>query len=288
MRKIWGVARLRFRQLLTSLRLPVVLGLLLLYLLGMYQPLRQMAVLTGMGVTPYGIIFLLSDQGGQITICALSLALFANAPFRDEMNDLITARSGRAALAAGNCLYILMTAVFYVIMLFGMPLLFSLPYTCFDPDWGSMLRSIVIDILPEGIFPRFYLDSWIMSQFSPLTALACSMALETLCIFLLGLIVYLGNRLFKRPVGLWASGALVMLDISIFNIFSSNWYRYSPLGLARLGKYQSMTLSYGFRFFALTSVIIMAGLILIEKLAPKLGKIQRPGAERSIIHERNG
>lgn len=278
MRKIWGIARLRFRQLLTSIRLPVVLGLVLLYLLALYQPLRRMAALTGMGITPYSLIFLLGDQSGQLTICALSLALFANAPFRDEMNDLITARSGRTALALGNCLYILMTAAFYVVMLFIIQMLICLPYTRLSLNWDSLLRAITIGALPEGISLLFYPDGWVMSQFSPLAALSLSMALETLCVFLLGLLVYLGNRLFRRPVGLWTSGALVMLDITIYNILSSRWYRYSPLGMARLSMYQSMSLSYSLRFFALTAAIIIASLILIEKYAPKLGKIRHPGA----------
>lgn len=278
MRKIWGVARLRFRQLLTSIRLPVVLGLVLLYLLALYQPLRRIAALTGMGITPYSLIFLLGDQTGQLTLCALSLALFANAPFRDEMNDLITARSGRTALALGNCLYILMASVFYVVMLFVIQMLICLPYTRLSLSWDPMLRAIAIGALPEGVSLLFYLDSWVMSQFSPLAALGLSIALETLCVFLLGLLVYLGNRLFRRPVGLWASGALVMLDITIYNILTSSWYRYSPLGLARLGMYQSLPFSDGFRYFALTSFVIIASLILIEKYAPKLGKIRHPGA----------
>ena len=288
MRKIWGVARLRFRQLLSSIRLPVVLALVLLYLLGAYQPLRRIAAATEMGITPYPIVFLLCDQSGQMTLCALSLALFSNAPFRDEMNDLIAARSGRAAMAAGNCLYILMTAVGYVLMLLVMQALISLPYLSLEADWGGMLRAITVNLIPEGIMPVFYPNSWVMAQFSPLRALACSCALETLCVFLLGLIVYLGNRLSRRPVGLWCAGALVVLDITIYNIFYDSWSRYSPLGLARLGLYQSTTLAHGFSFFFISSAIVVILLVLIEKYAPKLGLIRPSGLKRSVAHERNG
>ena len=287
MRKIWGVARLRFMQLLASVRLPVVLALVLLYLLGMYQPLRHFAAASEMSITPYFLIFLINNQMGQITLCALSLALFSNAPFQDEMNDLIIARSGRAALAAGHCLYIFMTALFYVFMLLVMQILVCLPYFRFESDWGSMLRAIAINTVPENIMPRFYPNNWIMAQFSPINALIDACVLETLCIFLLGLIVYLGNRLSARPVGLWCAGALVVLDITIYNLFSSIWDRYSPLGLARIGLYQRISPSYGLRFFAITAGSAIILLILIEKFAPKLTARQLCSQKRRMAHERN-
>ncbi len=287
MRKIWGVARLRFMQLLSSVRLPVVLALVLLYMLGMYQPLRRFAAVSEISITPYPLIFLINNQSGQITLCALSLALFSNAPFRDEMNDLIVARSGRAALAAGHCLYIFMTAVFYVLSLLVMQTLISLPYFRFESDWGTMLRTIAIGMIPDNVSVRFYTNNWVMSQFQPISALLYACALETLCIFLLGLIVYLGNRLSTRPVGLWCAGALVALDITICNILTNIWNLYSPLGMARLGLHQNISLAYGFRFFAITAGSAIILLILIEKFAPKLASRQFCSRKRRIAHERN-
>ena len=288
MRKIWGVARLRFVQLLTSVRLLFVMALALLYMLGLYRPLREFAAISQVSITPYPLIFVFNDQSAQLTLCALSLALFSNAPFRDEMHDLIVARSGRAALAAGHCLYIFMTAVFYVLVLFVMQVLICIPYFRFESDWGTMLRAIAIDTIPDSLWLRFSTNNWVMAQFKPATALLCACALEILCVFLLGLIVYLGNRLSKRPVGLWCSGALVVLDITISNIFPIIWNLYSPLGMARLGLHQNVSLAYGFRFFAITSGSAIVLLILIEKFAPKLAVMPFLRQKRRIAHERNG
>lgn len=181
---------------------------------------------------------------------------------------------------------IFMTALFYVLTLLVMQILVCLPYFRFETDWGSMLRAIAINIIPENIMPRFYPNNWIMAQFSPINALIDACVLETLCIFLLGLIVYLGNRLSARPVGLWCAGALVALDITIYNLFSSIWNHYSPLGLARIGLYQRISLSYGLRFFAITTGSAIILLILIEKFAPKLTARQLCSQKRRMAHER--
>lgn len=51
---------------------------------------------------------------------------------------------------------IFMTALFYVLTLLVMQILVCLPYFRFETDWGSMLRAIAINTVPENIMPRFY------------------------------------------------------------------------------------------------------------------------------------
>ena len=45
-------------------------------------------------------------------------------------------------------------------------------------------------------------------------------------------VVYWGNRLSGKPLGLWIAAGFVMLDTTIYNILPASLQRYSPLSLS--------------------------------------------------------
>lgn len=285
--RVGSVALVRFRQNITSARTLLVFGMLFLYIAGCLAPLRRFALGVGYGVPPYAIVFMIDDQLCQIVLAAGALVLFSGAPFRDGLNEYILPRAGRIRLALGNSLYILAMSVIYVLAIFIFQIVAMIPALEFTSGWGKVINSVSARLVSDEFAnaAQFWPSAALLRLYSPAAALALTLSLEVLCVAFLGMTVYIGNRLFSRPVGLWLGGGFVMLDITIFNVFSETMYRFSPLALPRLSSYAykhymplNGSFAYGYLFLGgCTALMIIAAVITERVLIQGRGGILRGG-----------
>ena len=229
-----------------------------LFAFSMLQPIADFARDVGYPATPYGFVFMCSDLIYQMIIMGGAIWLFCNAPFQDQLYPYLLARSGRRSWTTGNLFYIWATSFFYLLYLFVisiLPFLFNLSWSA---EWGKIWTTLAKTNVGGDYAISVLISDQIRSRFTPLQAVGASIALEWLCASLLGTLIYVGNRFFERPVGLWVAAFFVFYDITIYNMLSNWHYTYSPVSLARLTTTMgdsNVSLSYAFIFLILANVL---------------------------------
>jgi hypothetical protein len=242
-----------------------------IYAFSTVQPVSDFAQSVGERVTPYAPPFVIDDIVCQMFLMVTSVALFAGAPFKDDLYDYLLPRSGKTAMVIGNMIGIIWVSLAYVAFLFLMMALPLIFHMTFDSKWGK-IWSTMAAFPPDSSFGiMFAVSDSIRARFSPLQAMVLSFFLESGCAAFLGACVYCFNQLTDRATGLWVACGFAVLDITVYNMLPDWVNRYSPLALARLSSYAkgySLPMGrsplYGFLFFS-ACIVIMTGTIRINE-----------------------
>ncbi len=269
--KTLSLVRVRFLDDFPRPRTALVLGMMLLYILATIMPVREYGLWAKCGVAPGVFAFMVDEQFCQMVFVGGAVVLFSGAPFRSGLDAYMLPRAGRRSMALGNCAYILIGAILYVAVLFGFALTGLIGSLDIGDGWGKLLRSIGSGIVPDGYSSRFSVVPAIIFEYEAGYALGHALLLETLCIAFVGLSVYVGNRAFQKPVGLWLGSGLVMLDLTVYNMLGDQFYVISPVSLPRLSIYAfnihmpwNSSFAYGY-LFLLSGIIILIALALLEE-----------------------
>ena len=271
LKKVIGTLRIRLLQDFFVFRILLTFALMALYVAAALKPIRDFGVLAGCGVAPGIFVFMVDEHLCQLVFCGASLVLFSRAPFRSSMDSYLLPRSGRLSLALGNCLYILLVSALYVVSLFLTQTIYLNTSLDLGSNWGKLIRSLGQGIIPNGFSSEFYVNNSIVRLYDADWALLNVLSLETLCIAFLGIAIYVGNRAFAKPVGLWIGGGLVMLDLTIYNMLPDTWNVASPLALPRLSSYAYRyympfggSIAYGY-LFLISGIILLIAIALLEE-----------------------
>lgn len=271
MTKTLNIVRVRFLEDFPRPRTILVFSMMLLYVAATIIPVREYGLWAKCGVAPGVFACMVDEQLCQMVFAGGAVVLFSGAPFKNGMDTYMLPRAGRLSTALGNCAYLLILSVLYVSALFGFVLIGLAGALDMGSGWGKLLRSMGNGILPDGFSSRFSAVPAMLYQFDAGYALANALVLEVLCVAFIGLSVYVGNRAFQRPVGLWLGGGLVMLDLTIYNMLPEQFYTISPVSLPRLtlyaGNYRmpwNNTFAYGY-LFLISGVILMIAIALLEE-----------------------
>ncbi len=256
--------------------------MMLLYVAASLKPMREYGLWAGCGVSPAIFVFLVNEQLCQLVLAGGALVLFSGAPYRSQMDSYLLPRAGRVSLALGNCLYILCAAIVYVAALFAFELIGLAGALDWGNGWGKLLRSVAAGVIPDNFASQFLANASIIRLYEAGPALALTLSLEVLCVAFLGLTVYVGNRAFQRPVGLWLGGAFVMLDITIYNMLADWWNVISPLAMPRLSTYSyryylplNGTPAYGYLALGVGIALLIVCALLEETLSGRAGRLPR-------------
>lgn len=273
---IMHIGAMRFRRILFSGRSAMIFILMGIYCFSMIQPIADFARDAGERVTPYAPPFMINEHLCQLFLMIGAFALFAGAPYKDDLYSYTLARAGKGKMLAGNFVGMLGIAFLYVAFLF---LAMSLPFLgnmTTEGKWGKIWTTLAA-YPPTDYGMMFYVDDSIRAFYTPLQAMALEFLLETGCVAFLGMCVYLGNQFTNRPVGLWLAGGFVMLDVTTYNLFPDWVNKFSPLALARLSTYirsyympMNGSHFYGFCFYGAGIIAMLALIRAIEGLRKNL------------------
>ncbi|MBE5772329.1 MAG: hypothetical protein E7337_00160 [Clostridiales bacterium] len=269
--KVLGLLRIRLLQDFLSFRVLLVFALMALYVAAALKPMREFGDWAGCGVAPGIFVFLVDEHICQLVLCGAALVMFSRAPFRSDMDNYLLPRAGRLSLAMGNCLYILIVSVLYIGALFLTQTACLNTSLNLGDGWGKLIRSLGQGIVPDGFNSEFFVNNSIVRIYDANRALMNVLSLETLCIAFLGMVIYVGNRAFAKPVGLWIGGGFVMLDLTIYNMLPEAWNAFSPLALPRLSSYAYRyymplggSVAYGY-LFLVSGIIALIAIALLEE-----------------------
>lgn len=258
---------MRARQQLICWRAVAVFIIIGIFVFSYAQPFADFARNAQVNITPYAIVFIIDDYIAQLFLMLGAVALCAGAPFIDEQYPYLIARCGRRNMVLGNVLTVVLMTGVYVAFIYMASVLPMLDVLAFDKHWGKAWTTLAVNTAPvEGAM--ISINELIRSNLSPRRAMFINFFLEWGCATILGLTVYLFNRITDKPAGLWAAAGLVMLDTMIYNMLPNTFNGYSPLSLSRLSTFldgmMMYTFFYGVCFFALLAIVMTGALVVHE------------------------
>ncbi len=235
MRRSWACCRHDLRRLASTPRAWAVLVLTLLYVENQFAPIRDMLRIEGFTLNWPGMAtYFLSDA--QITMMAglgLLMLLF-DAPFTDETQRYIIARTGRGAWGRGQLMYVMLASAAYLAVFLLALLLFQSPWTDWSGGWSNGLAALAKEGYYEIYDTMIEYDPWLMDAYAPVQALSLSLSLHALAFLSLALIQYVVNVLGGGRIGFLLAAAPLLFDSVIEEFFDVPWFYFSPVTLSRL------------------------------------------------------
>lgn len=211
----------------------VVLLVLMFYMRSILEPVNNFLISVNVKSHPYVFPILMSDYIVPVVVMIGYLILICDAPFIKRGYLFIVARSGKVCWALGEILFLLTYAMSYAFMILIYTIINLLPNVEWGTDWGKAILTIMRTDAAE----QFYISGWnpvVVDNYHALEALIKSYVLFAAGLWLIGLIVFGMNYLFKNNIGIMLSGIIIFFDIAINNIFYEKYYRFSPASLMKL------------------------------------------------------
>lgn len=233
----------------------------------------------GIPVTPWSFSHITSDYICQLVIMVGAVALFCDAPFNSEIQKYILPRVGYFAWATGQCLYIVVLSICYILMILILSVISLLPNLEFQNGWGKVWGTLARTMAIRQYGIQFIIDDYLIGAYTPMQATMLSFLLSLACCIWLGLLTYFLNYISDAYVGTFISAGFVLMDITVANEWLPCFYKISPVTLAQLqalkgnNSLYQVELEYALWFFGVTIVCLIVGCVL----APKIYRYWRIG-----------
>lgn len=212
----------------------VIWGILILYLDSLLAPLRDMAVAMDVGVPVWVFTVLINDYIFPYLMLSLAIILFCNAPFFNQMSMYIIGRSGKLPWVLGMMLYLFLSSGIFIIMVLVGIVICLVGRMELTLGWGECIRLQAYSEVPERFRLSFAINASLISNYDPMEAMLMTVLLCWMVIFLLLLIVFIGNYISNEFIGAGIALGLVLLDLTIVNLLGSRWFKVSPTSFMKL------------------------------------------------------
>jgi len=270
--KIQRVFAFQMKLVRTNQRILLIFILAAIFVFSNLQGVLDFSQDVGIPVTPWAFPHITSDYICQLVIMAGAVALFCDAPFKSEIQKYILPRAGYTAWTVGQCMYIIVLSLLYVLMIFLFSILPLLPKIAFQNGWGKIWGTLARSTVGFQYGIPFKIEDYVIGVYTPLQATALSFLLSWGCCVWLGLMTYFLNNVTSSYIGIFISAGFILMDITVANEWSPWFYKISPVTLAQLqalrgnNSLYQVTLEYAFCFFGISIICLLAGCIITQKL----------------------
>lgn len=256
------VSKYHMRRMRKTARIPFLFLIAMLYVMGSLSPVLTFSCDVRIDVTPFAFVFVTNHYKTQFMIAACAVILFCNAPFEDSSYLYIVSRAGKRSWGLGMLLYILKLSTLYLCALIAATALPFIGHIKWSNEWGKIWGTLGKTDAGASYQADLSVSENIMREYEPLQALIISILLEFGCIAVIGMIVYLGNKVTGKAVGTMLGAFLTVLDICVSNDWASWAYGFSPVSLAQLDLFYGYASKWGIdlSFAAKFFLIAIAGL----------------------------
>lgn len=270
--KIYRVYAFQMKQIRSNQRIMLIFILIAIFVFSNLQGVLDFSIDVGISVTPWALSHITSDYICQLVIMAGAVALFCDAPFKNDLTKYILPRAGYTPWIVGHCMYIIVLSLLYVCVILLSSILPLLPNIQFDDSWGKIWGTLARTIMGSQYGIPFTVDDYVIGAYTPWQATLLSFLLSWSCCVWLGLVTYFFNTVSNSYVGTFVAAGFVLMDITVANEWLPWFYKISPVTLAQLqalkgnqSLYQ-VTLDYALWFFVVSIVCLLAGCVVIPKI----------------------
>jgi len=272
--KLFNVSRLicyqNFRKWTANYRVWVIAILLVILTHNFTGEITDFAQDINIDVSPWMFPFLFTQKFIKLLFFFPLILLFCDAPFIDENQPYIIARSGRMPWSIGQIGYIVIASAVYFIFLMFITVMINLPSIQFTMEWGKVLGTLANTNASIVVGLKTIITSSTLHYFSPLQAMWFSFLLSWLAGVFLGLMIYVINSLTNtRIFGVLADSFFLVLDAAITS--KSHLYRFSPVSWSNLdridieGTSPMPSITYIYIGFAVLIGMMIASAILANR-----------------------
>lgn len=275
--KIYRIYAFQMKQVWSNQRIMLIFILIAIFVFSNLQGVLDFSVDVEIPVTPWALSHITSDYICQLVIMAGAVALFCDAPFKNDITKYILPRAGYTAWIGGHCLYILVLSLLYVCVVLLFSILPLLPNIQLDGSWGKIWGTLARTNIDSQYGIPFIVDDYLIGAYAPWQATILSFLLSWSCCVWLGLVTYFFNTVSNSYVGTFVAAGFVLMDITVANEWLPWFYKISPVTLAQLQALKGsqslyrVTLEYALWFFGISIVCLLAGCVL----TPKIQSIRR-------------
>lgn len=261
-KRAWSCCRHDLRRLTGTPRAWAVLILTILFVENQFTPIRQMLVAEGLTLSFPGMaLYMLCDAQVTLMLGLGLIMLLFDAPFLDETQRYVIARSGRGSWGLGQVLYVGLSTFMYLMIFLLCLMALQAPWTDWSGGWSGALDELVNYGAYEYYNTMLDYDSWLMQVYTPWGGLALTLLLHLLAFSFLGLLMYAINCLGRQRLGFLPCVGLLLWDALMEEFFMAETHYFSPVTLSRL-----TALDYGDQmgrpplWYALAALALLAGL----------------------------
>lgn len=219
-------------------------------------------------ISPWVYPFVIYNSYFIFVLYANFIFLTADAPFMEDWQLFFLVRCGKKRWYFGQVLYLIVTSILYFLFILGVIWIYLIPYMEFQWDWGAILTTLS----REPVRGVAKVNPYILQSFTAVSATVCSLLLNILMGFFLGLLTFDLNLFFGRGAGNVAAIFLVIQEFFIdFYLPEASAARYfTPLLWVRLSYYTDrewgIPLWYPFLMLAvLILILVFWGLRLVQR-----------------------
>lgn len=221
-------------------------------------------------VSPWLFPFLFSQKYVKLLFLFPLLLLFCDAPFIDENQPYVIARSGRTSWSIGQISYIVIGSALYFLFLMILTIIINLFYIQFTFEWGKVLGTLANTNAGQIADIKMVISRTITHYFTPIQAMWFAFLLSWLAGVFLGLLIYVVNSLSNtRIFGVLATSFFLVFDATITDYYEL--YRFSPVSWSSIdridieGLTQMPSITYIYIAFAVLIIGLILSAILINR-----------------------
>ena len=253
--KAGRISRYNMRIISEDARMITIFFIMFLFIIQNLSPVLMFSKSVHIPVTPYAFVFMVNDYICQFIFIAGAVVIFSNAPFEKEGHLYIIVRAGRFSWGLGQIIYIVKVSFLYVVFLLTATVIPFISHLKFDNAWGKIWGTLARTDAGSQFGVESSVSDFIVGTYTPINALLISLILEWACIFLIGLLIYFGNKITNKSLGTVIAVFFTLLDVCIANDWMDFAYGFSPISLAQIKTYSGyalkyqINLQYGVKFF---------------------------------------
>lgn len=263
MPKIWKIAIMNFKKWAISPRIYIVASMILVFTNMVTSPLVDFAKTFNEKISPWLLVYIMSDSYMLIIFFVCLIILFCDAPFIDEQQPYVIIRSGRKRWVLGQILYIVLASLAFTLFLFFSVCVNIISVIDFSPEWGKIIGTLAQTDAAAQFNSYISFDYSIMVNYGAVQAAAIVMLTVWLVSVLLGLLIFYINSHLGRVAGSVTGFALVLMQYLIPIIRVDFLYYISPVSWVNLSEIDVKGISFYPGFDYIFPVLCVAILILI-------------------------
>lgn len=236
--------------------------------------------------TPWIFSFLFADgihSNGSFKVLAFFgiIVLFCDAPFWKPYKIYFLVRSKRTGWWMGECLYIVLSSLIYLLVIILFCFLVTLPCITFSNDWGSIVQEAAVNGEVCGqIFSGVHVNSYLIGQTTPAEAAWYTFFTVWADMVFLGFLIACINLYSKKDwMGVFCAVFFVLIDV-ILRYFKNDFSRYlllfSPINWCSMQNLNRVDLESYLTIDFVGSALTLILLILVCLIARKSRKMDIP------------
>lgn len=210
------------------------------------------------------------------------LCMLCDAPFHYPLKPYVIQRSGKTAQCLGDCLYIMIVSLCYLVFITVVSTVMILPIASLQDTYSGVLTDMALGTGPIGVYqmaidyPHMQLPTRVIQMLYPSGAQIYTFFVGWLSFVFLGMLMYWVSLLSgSSMVGIAAAGFFVFLDPILVWAAWPNRYWLMVFSPVCWSSAEQLNLLGADRFISIPMVLVEGGILLILLTITSMGLIKR-------------